>query len=170
VNDETLQLTDGAVLTLRQAHLQDVPSIVALLSDDSLGSVREGAEADGGYGPYERAFADVAKDPNQLLVVATRDQVVVSTLQLSVIPGLSRRGARRAQIEAVRVARAYRGRGLGLAMIQWAIREAAVRQCALIQLTSDKARVRAHRFYERLGFTASHEGFKMIISDVDADH
>ena len=103
-------------------------------------------------------------------MVATHDRVVVATLQLSVIAGLSRRGARRAQIEAVRVARAYRGRGLGLAMMQWAIREAAVRQCALVQLTSDKARVRAHRFYERLGFTASHEGFKMIVSDVDAVH
>jgi ribosomal protein S18 acetylase RimI-like enzyme len=170
VTDETLQLPDGSALRLRQADLHDVPSIVALLSDDSLGSVRDGVEADGGYGPYERAFADVAKDPNQLLVVATHDHVVVSTLQLSVIPGLSRRGARRAQIEAVRVARDYRGRGLGLAMIQWAIREAAVRQCALIQLTSDKTRIRAHRFYERLGFTPSHEGFKMIISDVDADH
>ena len=170
MNNETLKLPDGAELVLRQADLQDVASIVDLLSDDPLGSVREGVEPDGGYGPYERAFADVAKDPNQLLVVATDDQVVVSTLQLSVIPGLSRRGARRAQIEAVRVARDHRGRGLGLAMIQWAIREAAVHECALIQLTSDKARVRAHRLYERLGFTASHEGFKMIISDVGAAH
>jgi len=168
LNNETLQLPDGVVLTLRRADLQDVPSIVALLSDDSLGSVREGVESDGGYGPYERAFADVAEDPNQLLVVATDDDVVVSTLQLSVIPGLSRRGARRAQIEAVRVARDYRGRGLGLAMIQWAIREAAVGRCALIQLTSDKARARAHRFYERLGFKATHEGFKMNISAVGA--
>jgi ribosomal protein S18 acetylase RimI-like enzyme len=170
LNNETLQLPDGVVLTLRKAEPQDVPSIVDLLSDDPLGSIREGAEADGGYGPYERAFADVAKDPNQLLVVATDDQVVVSTLQLSVIPGLSRRGARRAQIEAVQVARDYRGRGLGLAMIQWAIREAAVRQCALIQLTSDKTRVHAHRFYERLGFKATHEGFKMIISGVGTVH
>jgi ribosomal protein S18 acetylase RimI-like enzyme len=163
--DEILWLQDGAMLTLRRADLDDVPSIVDLLSDDPLGSLREGVEGEGGYGPYESAFAEVAKDPNQVLVVVTHDREVVATLQLSVIPGLSRRGARRAQIEAVRVAGAYRSRGLGLAMIRWAIREAAARRCALIQLTSDKTRVRAHRFYERLGFEATHEGFKMTISE-----
>jgi ribosomal protein S18 acetylase RimI-like enzyme len=87
----------------------------------------------------------------------------VGTLQLTVIPGLSRRGARRAQIEGVRVSRRYRSRGLGAAMIQWAIAESAARQCVLVQLTSDKSRVDAHRFYERLGFAATHEGFKMSL-------
>jgi ribosomal protein S18 acetylase RimI-like enzyme len=112
-----------------------------------------------GYGPYE----DVSADPRQLLVVAVDGQAIVGTLQLTVIPGLSRHGARRAQIEGVRVARAYRSRGLGAAMIQWAIRESAARECSLVQLTSDKTRVDAHRFYERLGFTATHEGFKMSL-------
>lgn len=159
MKDIIVQLSDGAAIALRRAEAQDLPSIVDLLADDPLGSTREGADA--GYGPYERAFEDISADPRQLLVVAVDEQQIVATLQLTVIPGLSRRGARRAQIEAVRVARDYRSRGLGAAMIQWAIRESEARECVLVQLTSDKSRVDAHRFYERLGFTASHEGFKM---------
>jgi ribosomal protein S18 acetylase RimI-like enzyme len=115
------------------------------------------------FGPYERAFEEISADSRQLLVVAVDEQEIVGTLQLTVIPGLSRRGARRAQIEGVRVSRRYRSRGLGAAMIQWAIRESAARQCVLVQLTSDKSRVDAHRFYERLGFAATHEGFKMSL-------
>ena len=88
---------------------------------------------------------------------------VVATLQLSFIPGLARRGALRAQIEAVRVADACRGGGLGAAMMAWAIGEARRRGCALVQLTSDKSRTSAHRFYERLGFVATHEGMKLAL-------
>ena len=161
LEDSTVRLSDGAVITLRRAEAEDLPSIVDLLADDPLGSTREGADA--GYGPYERAFEEISADPRQLLVVAVDGQEIVATLQLTVISGLSRRGARRAQIEAVRVARGHRSRGLGAAMIQWAIRESAARQCALVQLTSDKSRVDAHRFYERLGFTATHEGFKIML-------
>jgi GNAT superfamily N-acetyltransferase len=87
----------------------------------------------------------------------------VATLQLSFIPGLARRGALRAQIEAVRVADACRGGGLGAAMMVWAIGEARRRGCALVQLTSDKSRTSAHRFYERLGFVATHEGMKLAL-------
>ncbi len=82
-------------------------------------------------------------------------------MQLSFLPGLARRGALRAQIEAVRVRDDHRGRGLGAALFQWAIEEARRRQCALVQLTTDKSRADAHRFYERLGFVASHEGLKL---------
>ena len=156
-----IRLPDGAAITLRQAEAEDLPTIVDLLADDPLGSTREGADT--GYGPYERAFEDIAADPRQLLAVAVDEQAIVGTLQLTVIPGLSRRGARRAQIEGVRVARCYRSRGLGAAMIQWAIGESVARQCVLVQLTSDKSRLDAHRFYERLGFTASHEGFKLSL-------
>jgi len=87
----------------------------------------------------------------------------VATMQLCFLPGLSRRGALRAQIEAVRVHEAYRGRGLGAAVITWAIDEARRRHCALVQLTTDKSRTAAHRFYERLGFAASHEGMKLSL-------
>jgi len=161
VKDVVVLLPDGAAITLRRAESKDVPRIVDLLADDPLGSTREGA--DDGYGPYERAFEDISADPHQLLVVAVDKQEIVATFQLTVIPGLSRRGARRAQIEGVRVSRHYRSRGLGAAMIQWAIRESAARDCAIVQLTSDKSRVDAHRFYERLGFTATHDGFKLTL-------
>jgi ribosomal protein S18 acetylase RimI-like enzyme len=162
MKDIVVRLSDGADIALRRAESKDLPSIVDLLADDPLGSTREGADT--GYGPYECAFEDISADPRQLLVVAVNEQEIVGTLQLTVIPGLSRRGARRAQIEGVRVSRRYRSRGLGAAMIQWAIGESAARQCALVQLTSDKSRVDAHRFYERLGFAATHEGFKMSLN------
>jgi len=161
LDNNSIQLADGSSITMRRAQLADLPSIVELLADDPLGSSRE--RTDDGYGPYKRAFADIADDPNQLLVVGVDAQEIVATLQLTVIPGLARRGARRGQIEAVRVARHYRGRGLGAAMFRWANSELADRGCTLVQLTSDKSRPDAHRFYERLGFTATHEGFKMAL-------
>jgi len=161
MKDIVVRLSDGADITLRRAESKDLPSIVDLLADDPLGSTREGTDA--GYGPYEHAFEEISADPRQLLVVAVDEEEIVGTLQLTVIPGLSRRGARRAQIEGVRVSQRYRSRGLGAAMIQWAIAESASRQCVLVQLTSDKSRVDAHRFYERLGFAATHEGFKMSL-------
>jgi len=116
MKDIVVRLSDGADITLRRAESKDLPSIVDLLADDPLGSTREGA--DGGYGPYERAFEEISADSRQLLVVAVDEQEIVGTLQLTVIPGLSRRGARRAQIEGVRVSQRYRSRGLGAAIIQ----------------------------------------------------
>lgn len=100
-------------------------------------------------------------EPGQLLLVAVADEVLVGTMQLSFIPGLSRTGALRAQIEAVRVRQSYRDRGLGQAMLEWAIAEARTRGCSLVQLTTDKTRTEARRFYEHLGFVASHEGMKL---------
>ena len=136
-------------------------AIVALLAADQLGASRDGGPD---LAPYERAFAALDADPAQLLVCAEAPGGdVVGTLQLSFIPGLARRGGLRAQIEAVRVREDLRGRGLGAAMFAWAIGEARRRGCALVQLTTDKRRADAHRFYERLGFTASHEGFKLTL-------
>ena len=100
-----------------------------------------------------------------LLVVAQSGTDIVATMQLSFLPGLARRGALRAQIEAVRVHEAYRNRGLGAAICTWAINESRQRRCALVQLTSDKSRTPAHRFYERLGVTASHEGMKLSLRE-----
>jgi GNAT superfamily N-acetyltransferase len=113
---------------------------------------------------YRQAFATIDRDPAHVLVVAETEGRVVATMQLSFLPGLARRGALRAQIEAVRVHQDYRGGGLGQAMFTWAIGEARRRGCALVQLTTDKYRTGAHRFYQRLGFTASHEGMKLILS------
>jgi GNAT superfamily N-acetyltransferase len=143
---------------VRRAERADIAAIVELIAADQIGATRDGGE----LAPYERAFAAIDDDPAQLVVVVTDDaHDVVGTLQLTVIPGLARRGATRAQIEAVRVREDLRGHGLGHALMQWAIGEARRRGCALVQLTSDKRRDEAHRFYGRLGFTASHEGFKL---------
>lgn len=148
----------GASYVVRRAARTDLPAIVALIAADQLGARRDG----GDLAPYERAFAAIDADPAQLLVVVTDEAgAVAGTLQLTVIPGLARRGALRAQIEAVRVRGDLRGQGLGQALLAWAIEEARGRGCALVQLTSDKRRVGAHRYYGRLGFTASHEGFKL---------
>ena len=157
----TLSLGDPPV-HLRRAVEEDLPALVALLADDPLGSTREAASgSDAELAPYRRAFALLDGDPAQLLVVAVDGTDVVGTFQLSFVPGLARRGALRAQIEAVRVRADHRQQGLGAAMIGWAIEEARRRGCALVQLTTDRARPDAHRFYERLGFVASHEGLKL---------
>ena len=135
-----------------------MPAIVALLADDVLGAGREAAADDD---VYQAAFEQVTADPRSWLIVAEEGGQVAGTLQLTVLPGLSRRGMLRAQIEAVRVAAPARGQGLGRAMIEWAIGQARDQGCGMVQLTSDKHRRDAVRFYESLGFTASHEGLKL---------
>ncbi|GAA1430304.1 GNAT family N-acetyltransferase [Microlunatus lacustris] len=148
-------------LVLREAGAADVPAIVELLAADPLGAARDGITTEADLEPYLRAFNALAADPAHLLVVAADELQVLATLQLSFLPGLARRGALRAQIEAVRVREDHRSRGLGAALFGWAIQEARRRGCALVQLTTDKSRADAHRFYEGLGFVASHEGLKL---------
>jgi GNAT superfamily N-acetyltransferase len=148
-------------VALRTATEADVPAIVGLLAADQLGATRDGVRDEADHAAYAAAFRRIDADPAHLLVVAEQDGQIVATLQLSFLPGLARRGALRAQIEAVRVAENQRGTGLGAAMMRWAIDEARDRGCTLVQLTSDKARTEAHRFYARLGFVASHEGMKL---------
>lgn len=145
-------------VALRRAQREDLPAIVALLADDVLGESREHP---GDLSPYLAAFERIDADPAHLLVVADAGGEVVGTLQLTVLPGLSRGGALRAQVEAVRVAHSQRGKGLGQALLLWAVEESRARGCSLVQLTTDKQRTDAHRFYERLGFVASHEGMKL---------
>jgi GNAT superfamily N-acetyltransferase len=150
----------------RDARREDVPVIVAMLADDFLGADREPAhQADGGGADvddaYFTAFDQIESDPRNRLIVAESDGRVAGTLQLTLLPGLSRHGMLRAQIEGVRVAAPYRGQGLGRTMIEWAIGQAREHGCGLVQLTSDKRRHDAVRFYEPLGFTASHEGLKL---------
>ncbi|MEU7047149.1 GNAT family N-acetyltransferase [Streptomyces lavenduligriseus] len=145
-------------LEIRAATADDLPAIVAMLADDPLGAQRESPDD---LTPYRTALARLAADPNQHLVVAVREGRVIGTLQLTIIPGLSHRGATRALIEAVRIHAEERGSGLGSKLIEWAIDTSRQLGCRMVQLTSDKTRTDAHRFYERLGFTASHEGFKL---------
>ena len=145
-------------LVIRDAVRDDVPALVAMLADDPLGAAREDP---GDPRTYDAAYDRVVADPGQHLVVAERDGTVVGTLQLSIIPGLSRRGATRSVIEGVRVARTERGSGLGTELVTWAVEESRRLGCTLVQLTSDASRTDARRFYERLGFVASHVGFKL---------
>ncbi|MEU8826148.1 GNAT family N-acetyltransferase [Streptomyces sp. NPDC048636] len=146
---------------IRRATAEDIPDIVAMLADDPLGAQRESPDDPS---PYRAAFERLDEDPNQRLVVAVRDGRTVGTLQLTVIPGLSRRGATRSIIEAVRIHGDERGSGLGTRLIEWAVAESRREGCVLVQLTSDTTRIDAHRFYERLGFEASHIGFKLPLS------
>ena len=148
-------------VVIRRATATDVAGIVAMIADDHLGATRESTDD---LTPYLRAFEQIDADPNQVLVVAERNQELVGTLQLTIIPGLSRRGSTRGLIEAVRVAAPARGSGLGTTLIRWAIEESRTRGCTLVQLTSDKTRTNAHRFYTNLGFTNTHEGFKLKLS------
>lgn len=157
-----LALERGGV-ALRRAVVDDVPAIVDLLAGDELGASRDGITTDDNLDVYLAAFHEVDADPAHVLLVATEGADVVATMQLTFLPGMARRAALRAQIEAVRVRDDFRSRGLGAALMQWAVDEAGRRGCALVQLSSDKSRVEAHRFYERLGFVASHEGFKLTL-------
>ena len=136
---------------------------MALLADDPLG---QGREAAGGapHPAYAAAFAAIEADPNQFLAVAEEAGRVVGCLQLSFIPGLTRTGMWRGLIEGVRIAADRRGSGLGRLMFDWAIAQCRARGCGLVQLTTDKARPEARRFYESLGFTASHEGMKLALT------
>ncbi|MFF5342005.1 GNAT family N-acetyltransferase [Streptomyces althioticus] len=147
-------------LEIRPATTDDVPAIVAMLADDPLGAQRESPDD---LAPYLTAMERLHTDPNQHLVVAVRGEQVVGTLQLTIIPGLSRRGATRSVIEGVRIHADERGGGLGTRLIEWAIGASRREGCQLVQLTTDNSRTDAHRFYERLGFTASHVGFKLAL-------
>lgn len=160
----------SAVVVDRAAD-SDVPEIVALLADDDIAQSRGDNTAD--LQPYFRAFAAVDADPAHLLVVArdeagaegTGDGTVVATMQLTLIPGLSRKGMTRLQIEAVRVAASHRSTGLGTALIRWAVDVARSSGAGMVQLTSDAQRTDARRFYEKLGFVGSHTGFKLAVDN-----
>ncbi|MHB8294278.1 MAG: GNAT family N-acetyltransferase [Acidimicrobiales bacterium] len=151
---------EPSLLRMRRATEADIGSIVAMLTNDPLGATRERPDELGAYlGGFERIDAS----PDHLLVVAERAGEVVGTLQLSFLPGLSHQGATRSQIEAVRVRQSARGEGIGSQMIIWAVEQSRRRGCRIVQLTSDASRLEAHRFYERLGFAASHVGFKLLL-------
>jgi len=151
-------------LHIRDATEADLPAIIFMLADDVNGSGREDASLP--LDPdYLAAFAAIQGDPNQRLLVAEQDGVPVGTFQLSFLPGLSYKGAWRAQLEAVRVASHLRGQGIGAKLVDWAIDQAKARNCRMMQLTSKTNRAAAHRFYERLGFVSSHVGMKLTLKD-----
>lgn len=151
-----------SALTIRQAVASDLPAIVALLADDDLGRGRESTSADA-LPHYQAAFADLERDPNQMPVVLLVDGVVAGYLQITFIPGLSHQGMWRGLIESVRIDKHRRGQKLGEALMRFAIDACRTRGCELVQLTTDKRRADAHRFYDRLGFVASHTGMKLAL-------
>jgi ribosomal protein S18 acetylase RimI-like enzyme len=160
----TSSTSSGVVFRLAEAG--DLSRIVELLADDPLGRARETLER-----PlpdsYRLAFEAIRGDANSELIVGVFEDAVVGVLQITFIPGLTHRGSWRASIEGVRVAAEVRARGIGRAMIEWAIARAGERRCRIVQLTTDKGRPDALRFYEGLGFRATHEGLKLHLSGND---
>lgn len=158
----TLRISDFHMIetTIRPATRDDLAFIIALIEEDSVyGSTEDAAnpQAPG----YLAALAAIDADPNQMLLIATLDGEPVGTFQLTFTPGISRRGAWRCTVENVHVSATHRNKRIGEQMMAWAADQARARGCAFVQLTSNKQRTDAHRFYERIGFSKSHEGFKL---------
>lgn len=151
-------------ILVREATEADLQSVVALLADDALGAGRERVIPDGVAPEYVAAFQAMRQQAGNVLLVATAADHIVGCLQLVIIPGVSRAGATRAQIEGVRVLRTMRGRSVGRTLIQDALRRAQDAGCRLVQLTTDKSRPEAARFYSNLGFEPSHVGMKRTVS------
>jgi GNAT superfamily N-acetyltransferase len=149
-------------LTYRSANPADLPFIVGLIVEDSVVVTNDDAD-DAMHADYTAALAAIDADPNEEMIVVEDAGVPVGCFQLSYLPGLMRRGMWRGQIEAVHVAAEHRNRGLGSEMMRWALERCRQRGCGMVQLTSNKKRLDAHRFYERLGFQKSHEGFKYYL-------
>jgi GNAT superfamily N-acetyltransferase len=155
-------MNETASLVIRPARREDIRAIVEVLADDRLGQEREDLSEP--LNPaYLAAFEAIEASANELLVVADLDGRVVGCMQITFLPGLSRKGMWRGQIESVRVDSSMRGTGLGRRMMGWALEECRRRKCGLVQLTSDRSRTDAHRFYENLGFEMSHVGMKIIL-------
>jgi len=153
-------LASAEDIEIRTASLGDLDAIIQLLLSDSLASP---PEQPGVGAAHVEAFDAIAAHPDNELVVATLDGEVVATLQLTFIPGLSFQGAWRAQVEGVRVRGDLRNNGVGTRLMEWVIGRARDRGCRLVQLMSNQSRVDARRFYERLGFSASHTGLKLYL-------
>lgn len=149
-------------LNYRHAQECDLPDLVEMLADDNLGSKREDISFPLNPG-YSDAFHNITADPNNELLVVDSDGELAGMLQLTYIPYLTHKGSWRCLIEGVRISKNYRRMGVGTHILQWAIKRAKDRSCSIVQLTSDKQRRDAIRFYEELGFIATHEGFKLIL-------
>ena len=149
-------------LIFRRATEADVPVIVRMLADDTLGASREALGAES-LPKYLDAFRTIDADANQFLLVVDDGTEIVGTLQLTFIAGLARGGLKRGLVEAVRVAGDRRGEKIGEAMFAWVLEKCRREGCGIVQLTTDKSRTDAHRFYDRLGFEPSHIGYKMML-------
>lgn len=153
--------SNGAI-HMRPALREDIATIVLMLADDPLGCTRE-SNSRPLPNTYFEAFEAIQSDQNHELMVACLGTQVVGVLQFNILFSLTHRGSKRALIEGVRVLRSYRSRGVGQAMFDWAIKRAREHACSIVQLTTDKTRPDALRFYQSLGFVASHEGMKLTL-------
>lgn len=149
-------------ILFRSARREDLPSIVRMLADDHLGSQRERFQ-DPLPESYYSAFEQIDNDPNHELIVAEREGEVIGTLHLMFLPSVSFQGGLRAQVESVRVDKRFQSQGIGSEMMKWAVERAKQRGAHVVQLTTHKSRLEAHRFYERLGFKGSHIGMKLSL-------
>lgn len=147
-------------MKFRPAKQSDLAQLIGMLADDALGALRENPSMPPAPA-YQQAFEQINQDNNNELIVAETAGKIVGMLQLTFIPYLTYQGSWRCLIEGVRVKQNDRGQGIGQSLFKWAIERAKQRNCYLVQLTSDKQRPDAIRFYEKLGFIASHEGFKL---------
>lgn len=149
---------------LRRATTTDADAVIALLADDPISAARGDVASDADRPAYTAALEEILAEPSNDLLVVELDGAIVGTLQLTSIPGMARRGARRLLVEAVRVRSDLRSSGIGSAVMRWVSDSAApALGAAMVQLTSDAARTEAHRFYERLGYVGSHRGFKYSV-------
>jgi GNAT superfamily N-acetyltransferase len=158
-----MQVDEASRLAIRRATRADLPAIIALLADDILGAQRESV-SDPPAPVYLAAFERIESDPLTLLLVAELDGAVVGTAQVHILHNLGRQGSTRAQVEAVRIGAAWRSRGLGRQLMEWIAEYARAHGARLIQLTTDKSRPDAHRFYRALGYEATHEGMKLPLA------
>jgi ribosomal protein S18 acetylase RimI-like enzyme len=146
-------------MTLREARRDDIRRIIEMLADDEVARGRE--DLSGDMAAYHAAFDDIVADPNNTLYVWDENGTVMGCLQLTFIPGMSYGGSWIAKIEGVRVDRSLRGLGIGEQMIDAMVEKSRARGCKQLQLTTNKQRIEAQRFYKRIGFEASHEGMKL---------
>jgi GNAT superfamily N-acetyltransferase len=158
---EPLMDTEADIL-IRPATQADLPGIVHVFMGDD-GSPKGDLWSDETKPLYEAAFASIAADGNQHLLVVEKDGAVIGTCQVTLIPGLVARGRLRAKLESVHVRPEWRGHGIGERLVRHAIALAKAKGAGIVELSSNKVRLAAHRFYERLGFSQSHEGFKLEI-------
>jgi GNAT superfamily N-acetyltransferase len=150
-------------LTYRAATPADLPFMVALIAADDVSGVKSDDPSAPNAPHYEQALAAIAADPNQAIYVVEQNGAPVGTFQLTFIPGIMRKGMWRGLVESVHVSPEHRNQGIGKQMMAWAIERCRERGCGMVQLTSNKKRLDAHRFYRTLGFQQSHEGFKVFL-------
>lgn len=150
-------------LVFRAATRADLPFMVALIAEDDVSDVRMDDPTDPSGPAYVAGFEAIEADPNQVLIIAEREGKPIGTLQITYLPGIARKGMWRGLIESVHIIPPERSKGYGGQMIRWAVEQCRERGCGMVQLTSNKKRIDAHRFYQRLGFDQSHEGFKLFL-------